>query len=246
MLSLALLTQANHRPSIHALGDNAITITFGQTIDEKVNIHVHALCQYLHAQDIVGIQDIIPAYASLTVVYDLWKMHKQIKHMDVHAYMEQLLMNANAAIQNTIEPRGRKMEIPICYDQQLGIDLNEMSTANKISIKEIIDLHVAKIYRVFMLGFLPGFAYMGTVDERIVMPRKSNPRNSVPAGSVGIAGWQTGIYPLTSPGGWNIIGRTPLRLFDVSKNDPCLFQPNDEVKFIPISLAEFHQIQAAQ
>lgn len=246
MLSLALLTQTNHYPIIDALGDNAITITFGQTIDEKVNAHVHALCNYLHAQNIIGVKDIIPAYASLTVVYDLWTMYKQLENIDAHTYMQQLLMDANAAIQNKKEAIGRSLQIPVCYDQALDNDLAEMATANKISIAEIIDLHAAKTYRVYMLGFLPGFAYMGTVNERIAIPRKSIPRNKVPAGSVGIAGLQTGIYPLASPGGWNIVGRTPLRLFDVGKNDPCLFQPNDEVKFVSISLEEFHQIQSAQ
>jgi inhibitor of KinA len=246
LLSLASLTKANHYPSIHALGDNAITITLGDTIDEKANAHVHALCQFLHAQKIIGIQDIIPAYASLTVVYDLWTIHKQMANVDAHAYFQQLLMNANEAIKNTIATVGRKLQIPVCYDPTLGIDLDEIAITKKMSVEEIIEKHTRKTYRVFMLGFQPGFAYMGTVDERIAMPRKSMPRNNIAAGSVGIAGFQTGIYPFDSPGGWNIVGRTPLRLFDVNKNAPCLFQPNDEVQFMPISLAEFHQIQSAQ
>jgi inhibitor of KinA len=115
-----------------------------------------------------------------------------------------------------------------------------------MSIEEIIQLHLSKNYRVYMIGFLPGFPYMGSVNERIATPRKNTPGTKIPAGSVGIAGEQTGIYPLDSPGGWNIIGRTPINLFDTASDQPCLLQPGDMVQFHLISLDEFNQIKAQQ
>jgi len=133
----------------------------------------------------------------------------------------------------------RKIKIPVCYAEKYGLDLNEISKQKKISISEIIQLHTAKKYRIYMIGFLPGFAYMGEVDKQIAITRKAQPRINVEGGSVGIAGMQTGIYPLDSPGGWQIIGKTPLKLFDKEKDHTVLLQPGDEIEFYPITEDEF-------
>jgi inhibitor of KinA len=133
----------------------------------------------------------------------------------------------------------RILEIPVCYAKPFAPDLETLALQNQLTTEEVIQLHTAKVYRVYMIGFLPGFAYMGKVDHRIAAPRKSQPRTNIPAGSVGIAGEQTGIYPLVSPGGWNIIGQTPLKLFDAARPDPVLFQPGDRVHFYSISQNEF-------
>ena len=136
------------------------------------------------------------------------------------------------------------IEIPICYDPSLAPDLFKLAEERKLAPEIVVHLHSGKPYRVYMIGFLPGFAYMGKVDERITMPRKNNPSIEVPAGSVGIAGEQTGIYPVNSPGGWNIIGQTPMRLFDARNNDPVLLKAGDEVQFVPITLQQFHDLKS--
>jgi inhibitor of KinA len=122
------------------------------------------------------------------------------------------------------------------------LDIDLIAQSHGLTSSEVIALHTARIYRVYLIGFLPGFAYMGTADKRIATPRKTSPRISVPAGSVGIAGEQTGIYPFDSPGGWQLIGRTPLQLFDTNSTTPCLLQPGDEVQFYPIDISEFNQL----
>jgi inhibitor of KinA len=132
----------------------------------------------------------------------------------------------------------------VCYAERFALDLEELVQQKHLSKQEIIQLHTSITYRVYMIGFLPGFAYMGEVDEKIAMPRRQQPRTAVPEGSVGIAGAQTGIYPFTSPGGWNIIGRTPLKLFDKDKEEPTFFKPGDEVTFYSITEDEFAHYQS--
>jgi inhibitor of KinA len=129
----------------------------------------------------------------------------------------------------------RKIKIPVCYSGKYALDIHDIAKEKKLTAPEIINLHTAKRYRVYMIGFLPGFAYMGEIDKRIAMPRKTQPRTKVEAGSVGIAGMQTGIYPFDSPGGWQIIGKTPVKLFDKEKSDPVLLQPGDEIEFYSIT-----------
>jgi inhibitor of KinA len=145
---------------------------------------------------------------------------------------------------NTSEETTRLIHIPVCYDRSLGIDLKEIATKKNITTDKIVELHSDATYRVYMIGFLPGFAYMGKVDEKIATSRKEVPRKNVAAGSVGIANFQTGIYPLNSPGGWNIIGQTPMNIFNKEYNDPCVLQPGDTVKFEPISLEEFEELKS--
>lgn len=134
------------------------------------------------------------------------------------------------------------IEIPVCYDDEYGLDLNEMAQYHQTTKEEIIRIHTGNLYHVFMMGFSPGFPYMGILPDSIATPRKNQPRLKVPAGSVGIAGNQTGIYPSESPGGWNIIGRTPLKLFDKEKSQPFLLNTGDTIKFIPISKKQFEEL----
>jgi len=199
-----------------------------------------ALFHELSNAKIVGAKDIIPAYTTITVVYDIAAIRK-ITNTAAYKYISEQIEKAISECDWKNESSPREIIIPVCYDISLGIDLPEMSNQKNISIEEIISIHTSATYNVYMLGFLPGFAYMGIVDDKIVVPRLSQPRKNVPAGSVGIAGNQTGIYPLDSPGGWNIIGQTPLRMFDINNTDPCLVKPGDKVKFVSISLEQFHQ-----
>ena len=199
-----------------------------------------ALFHELSNAKIVGAKDIIPAYTTITVVYDIAAIRK-ITNTAAYKYISEQIEKAISECDWKNESSPREIIIPVCYDISLGIDLPEMSNQKNVSIEEIISIHTSATYNVYMLGFLPGFAYMGMVDDKIAVPRLSHPRKNVPAGSVGIAGNQTGIYPLDSPGGWNIIGQTPLRMFDINNTDPCLVKPGDKVKFVSISLEQFHQ-----
>ena len=208
-------------------------------IDEEINRNVMALFHYWKDRSIPGVMDIIPSYSSLTLTYDAVLIRNQNKISSAFEFMKR---KAEDSIKNCDwkkRPPPRLMEIPICYHLSLAPDLKTLAAEKSLSVEEVIQLHSDKTYRVYMIGFLPGFAYMGKVDARIALPRKSTPRILVPAGSVGIAGEQTGIYPLDSPGGWNIIGQTPLKLFDPEKDDSVLLRAGDEVKFTPVSLKEF-------
>jgi inhibitor of KinA len=221
---------------LHPLGDAVILIEFGNCINDAVSERVLHLFHQLK-QLSPFIRDVVPAYSSLAVYYDVAALHKSEKtaYESIKELVEPLLENLTAA-DNTGK---RKMRIPVCYTGKFAPDIEELAAAKNLSVEELIRLHTAKEYRVYMIGFLPGFPYMGTVDSRIAAPRKSSPRLVVPAGSVGIAGQQTGIYPLSSPGGWNIIGRTPLQLFDAVKSEPALLEPGDRVCFYSITENEF-------
>lgn len=212
---------------------------------KHINQKVLQLAVQLQQKPVEGILDIIPAYASLTVVYDPLKI-KTVSGKYRSAYVIGKLNELIKQLPARDLAPSRKMHIPVCYDASLGIDIEALALEKNMSVKAFITFHKSISYRVYMIGFLPGFAYMGTVDEKIAMPRKATPRQLVKAGSVGIAGSQTGIYPLDSPGGWNIIGQTPLKVFDKERIQPCLLQPGDEVIFESISLEDFEKIKNQQ
>lgn len=230
-------------PYIYALGDQAITIEWSSIISEEVNNQVMHSFHFLQLNPIEGVTDMIPAYSSLTLIYNPSIIRKQAMGGSPFEWLKKKLAALTVApvINAQItEP----IIVPVCYDISLAPDLEEATQITRCSIQEIITLHTSKTYKVFMLGFLPGFAYMASVNERIQMPRKSNPRKLVKAGSVGIAGEQTGIYPLDAPGGWQLIGQTPFKIFDITKEDPCLFKPGHFVRFKAITLEQFHQFNA--
>jgi inhibitor of KinA len=199
-----------------------------------------ALQQALAKNNFKGFVETVPAYASLAVFYDavIVKNNYPVTTTAIDIVkncVEKLIyeINSTAVIKRTT------IAIPVYYN---GEDVEAVAKLHQLSIEEVINIHTAKTYRVFMIGFLPGFAYMGKVDERIATPRLSSPRTNVQAGSVGIAGFQTGIYPLQSPGGWQIIGQTPIKIFDAAKNNPCLLQAGDEVQFISIGKEDFEKL----
>ena len=226
--------------TINPLGDHSLIIEWSQEISPAVHDKVMNVYNHLLTMQLPYILDIIPAYASLTIVYDILLVRRE-QNNNAFTTMQSLIapaLNAPLVIQ---ERTSRLLEIPVCYDPSLGLDLVTMASQKGMSEADIIDLHTSQTYTVYMLGFLPGFPYMGKVDDRLATPRQKKPRLNISAGSVGIAGGQTGIYPLASPGGWNIIGQTPIRMFDPALDSPCYCHPGDEVKFIPISLREFHK-----
>ncbi|MDI9365835.1 MAG: 5-oxoprolinase subunit PxpB [Flavobacterium sp.] len=221
---------------IYPLGESAVTIAFEAIISEPINNLVIALYKHLQVQPISGVKDVIPAYHTLTLVFDS-SLLKQAT--DVFEWMRRLadITIASSNWQQTIEHE--VIEIPVCYDTAFGLDIVAMAADKSISIDNLIQRHIARQYRIYCIGFLPGFAYMGNVDDVLATPRKQAPRATVKAGSVGIAGVQTGVYPLQSPAGWNIIGETPLQLFDANKLEPVLLKMGNMVQFKPISLSDF-------
>lgn len=225
--------------TIYPLGDSALTIDFGNKIDEELNGYVLQLFRTLLNSSPV-VKDVIPAYSSLSIYYDVAEQHSNER--TAFETMKEIILPF-LYNNHELNVKGRLIKIPVCYSSKFSLDLEELAAQKNFPVEEIIRLHTEKTYRVYMIGFLPGFAYMGTVDKRIATPRKQQPRTSVPAGSIGIAGEQTGIYPLPSPGGWNIIGRTPVKVFAAEKEDAVLFQPGDEVKFYSITEDEFENYQ---
>ncbi len=220
------------KPEIKPAGDSALLISFGEVIDERINARVHAIAREIEDASFEWLVEVVPAYSSLLVVYDPLKA----TYAEVEASIKPLL-NAKAG-----GFEGRLVEVPVVYGGRYGPDIEFVAEHNGLTIDDVIEIHSRPVYRVYFLGFLPGFAYLGGMDERIAAPRLERPRLKVPAGSVGIAGRQTGIYPLESPGGWRLIGRTPLRLFNPAKEPPTLLQPGDRVKFVPIEESEFREL----
>jgi inhibitor of KinA len=208
------------------LGDSALLVELGDKIDSAINHRVHALNALLQANSIAGIIETVPAYCTLLIHYDpLILTFDQVAHW-VKDKMNQL--------DDSLNRKPRQLEVPVRYGGASGPDLEAVAVSKGISIADVIRIHSEREYTVYMMGFTPGFPYLGTLDERIIMPRLETPRTLVKAGSVAIAGSQTGIYPLDSPGGWHLIGWTPLKLFDPTSDSPFLFSPGDIVKFIPL------------
>jgi len=228
---------------IFPLGDSAATIDLEKGVDEAANRLIIGWFNQLQQDPLPGMTELIPAYSSLTVYYDILAVKKKAKpgQTAFDLIKEQLEERLTEIIpHNSVNER--LIRIPVCYEHEFAPDLHYLASEKNIKVEEVIKIHSNKEYKVYMLGFLPGFSYMGEVDELIAMPRKPQP-HPVEAGGVGIAGKQTGIYPLNSPGGWQIIGRTPLRLFDPHSEEPTLLKDGDRVQFYPINIKEYYEIK---
>jgi inhibitor of KinA len=220
-------------PRIYNIHDQAITIEFSQEISEATNMQVIAMQHAVESSPIKGFTEAVPAYGSLTVYFS-----DQVSAATVRDWLSDL----SAQVSNTsLGTEGKQISIPVCYDPSLGTDLDWVAAHLNRSMEDIVALHTSIAYRVYMIGFIPGFPYMGTLPSALEIPRKQTPSMKIPAGSVAIAGKQTGIYPTEVPGGWQVIGRTPLRMFDPSTT-PCSFlNAGDIVQFKPITLEAFNQ-----
>jgi len=226
---------------IFPLGDSAITFDMGNCISEDLNQKALAMQQWLLQHPFEGIKDCLVAYSSLTVLYNPFVIKKYYHvHSTVHAWVAGRLQQAFEQSVQTAAYNRDIIRIPVCYESPYSPDLKDLAQQKQLTTNEVINIHTAGPYNVYMIGFLPGFSYMGEVSERITMPRKQQPVPVI-AGSVGIAGTQTGIYPLNSPGGWQIIGRTPLKLFDAFEPEPVKLQAGDRVQFYSITKKEFEQ-----
>ena len=228
---------------IYSLSERAVTISFGNEISTSIAERISNFNTELHKRPFSGFKTTVSAYCTLTVFYEPMDVLEsglpdQSCFDQVASYLRSI-QDGNCT-ERTAES-GRIM-IPVYYGGEFGPDLKEVSAYTNLSIDEVISLHSAAVYKVHMIGFVPGFAYLGGMDERLACMRKAQPRAAVPAGAIGIAGKQTGIYPLETPGGWQIIGQTPLRLFEVNRSSPSLLQAGDEIMFRPVSLNEFNTL----
>ncbi len=224
-------------PDIRILtaGDSALLIEFGKDINPETNRKITALVQLMREQHIEGIVDVIPAFCSLLINYD----PRVLSYEELKERMEHLLKMET----KTEATRKCIFEIPVCYGGEYGPDIENIAEHAGLSVEEVIKIHSSKDYLIYMLGFLPGFTYLGGLDERIHTPRLASPRLKIRAGSVGIGGSQTGIYPLDSPGGWQLMGMTPVRTYDPERQTPILVEAGDYIRFIPIDEEEFLRIQ---
>lgn len=223
------------KAKILTAGDSALLIEFEQKIAPEINAQITAFVHLLKEQHIEGVTDLIPAFASLLINYD----PRVIGYKDLKARIEELLK-----IEVSEEAsEARVFEIPVCYGGEYGPDIANIAENAGLSEQEVIDIHCSKDYLIYMLGFLPGFVYLGGLDERIHTPRLANPRISIPAGSVGIAASQTGIYPLNSPGGWQLLGMTPVKTYDPERENPILVEAGDYIRFVPVTEEEFLKIK---
>ena len=208
------------------LGDSAMLVELGDKIDSAVNQRVHALNALLQTKNIAGIIETVPAYCTLLIHYDPLILTFDQVTLWVRDKLTQ--------VDDSLNRKPRQLEVPLRYGGASGPDLEAVAVSKGISAADVVRIHSEREYTVYMMGFTPGFPYLGTLDERLIMPRLETPRTLVKAGTVAIAGSQTGIYPLDSPGGWHLIGWTPLKLFDPTSESPFLFTPGDIVKFTPL------------
>jgi inhibitor of KinA len=217
-----------------AAGDSALIVEFEERIDPSVNARAIAAAEGIQGAAIPGIRDVVPAYRSVAVYFDPLRTdyHRLLETVHEHSRHPSISTAAGAS----------PLRIPVCYGGEFGPDLATVARLGEITENEAIQIHTGTTYRVFMLGFVPGFAYMGVVDSRIAVPRHSTPRVRVPAGSVGIAGVQTGIYPADTPGGWQLIGRTPVKPFDAARSEPFLMKAGDAVQFYAVDRAEYDHL----
>lgn len=220
---------------IRTAGDSSLLIRFGDSIDPDINVRIAATVQLMKEQHIEGVVDIIPAFCSLLINYD----PRVISYDEMKTRMEKIL-----SVEISAGVRKKKVyEIPVCYGGEFGPDLSTIAEHAGLSEQEVIDIHSSTDYLIYMLGFLPGFTYLGGLDERIHTPRLANPRIRIPAGSVGIGGSQTGIYPMDSPGGWQLIGMTPVKTYDPEREAPILVEAGDYIRFVPVDRAEYDRIK---
>jgi len=232
------LSHLYDKPRIRLSGDRAILVEYGDAIDPAVNERVRAMAALLKRSRPEGVEAVIPAYRNLSILYD-----------PLVTSPDQILPRLRALEARLLEieiPTPRIVEIPVLYGGEYGPDIGFVAEHSGLSVEEVIAIHAGTVYPIYMIGFTPGFCYLGGLDTRIHTPRRKTPRTLLPAGSVGIAEAQTGMYPVDSPGGWQIIGRTPLRLFVPERENPFLYEAGDRIRFVPVSDDEFHRIRGRE
>ena len=211
--------------------DSSLCVEFGSSISEEINQRVNAFAKLLEKENVPGVTELVPTYRSVTVHY----RPEQISYARLRTVLEEL-SHRNVAVVQELQP---EIVIPVLYGGTCGPDLPRVAALHGLTEEEVVQLHTAPSYLIYMMGFLPGFCYLGGLDKRIATSRLEVPRVKIPAGSVGIAGEQTGIYPLDSPGGWQLIGRTPLKLYDPQRPEPILLRAGMRLRYKAIGRQEF-------
>ncbi|MFC4023520.1 5-oxoprolinase subunit PxpB [Oceanobacillus longus] len=220
---------------ISTYGDTGLRVQFGETISKNTNEQIRNFCMYLKEENIPGVIEWIPTYTAVSIIYDPYYILYDSLKKRIESMQNQL---------SAIElPAAEVIHIPVLYGGEKGPDLEQVAYLNGLDESEVISIHSGTDYLIYMMGFIPGFPYLGGMSDKIAAPRLSNPRPKIPLGSVGIAGEQTGIYPLESPGGWQIIGQTPLKIYDPNRETPILLRAGNYVRFFAINAAEFAAIE---
>lgn len=230
--------RSDKRFSFYSLNEYALTIEFGQTINQDILGQIIRFNTILHRNPFDGFHTAVPAYTTLSVFFDPLQVIRssQLRGINCYERITGYLTALGEQWDRDIIPPTEPITIPVCYGGAFGPDLETVAGLHGLTAGEVIRLHSTAIYHVHMIGFIPGFAYLGGMPEQLATPRRTNPRTAVPAGSIGIAGQQTGIYPLESPGGWQIIGRTPFHLFDIDRKQPALLKAGDQVIFKAVEI----------
>jgi inhibitor of KinA len=231
---------------ITPLGDSALIVKFGDSIQKETHLKVRQLAEHLDRHPFPWMIEVVPAFTSVTIYYDVMKLMTEGAKQEGESLTEGPFQMAAALVSELLltlrdvnAPPARIIEIPVCYGGDWGPDLETVASRNGLTPKEVIEIHTSADYLVFMLGFAPGFAYLGGMSPHIATPRRETPRLSIPAGTVGIAGDQTGVYPIDTPGGWQLIGKTPIELFKPQQMPPTLLQAGDIVRFYSITREQF-------
>ena len=233
-----MTTGAHQEPRILVCGEDALVVEFGDGIDPLTNDRVYALAAAVEAAVNASVTEMVPTYRSLLIQSDLELSTVE----EMTEFLVALIPSADQAGNNETNASRRIYKLPVSYGGEQGQDLNDVAEHAGMTAEEVIAIHSGTDYRVFMLGFAPGFPYLGGMDERIGTPRLASPRVRVPAGSVGIAETQTGVYPMASPGGWRLIGNTPVSLFEPNANPPVPFLPGSFIRFVPVTAEEAERI----
>lgn len=236
--------------SLRPLGDHAIVIQLGNSIQQETHEMVKTVTTFFETRTIEWLVEIIPAFTTVTLYYDPIKIiesHKPFQNTLPYKIVCSEIEHMLSQITTLEQSDSRIVDIPVCYGGEFGPDLEEVANHNHISTEDVIAKHSKGDYLVYMIGFAPGFPYIGGMSPDIATPRRESPRLKIPAGSVGIAGEQTGVYPIETPGGWQLIGRTPLKLFKPNNNDsPSLLKAGDRIRFTPISFEEYKVLEEEQ
>jgi len=230
------------KTEILQISETAALVEFGSEISEVINKKVRTFCLYLDNHPFIGMIEYVPAFTSVYIVYNPLNINSGSPYEEVRSILEDILSKLDFSSVD----KEHVVEIPVCYGGEFGEDIQHVAEINNITVDEVIKIHSEGRYLVYMIGFAPGFPYIGGMSEKIATPRRESPRTAIPAGSVGIAGMQTGVYPIETPGGWQLIGRTPLKMFDLKRNPQSLLKAGDIAKFYSISYEEYLKLKEAK